>query len=84
MLQGSQSAGFSINEVMFVALGPIPLLSPELQSPYYDGLEPLLLSSNSVDGAPYIKFYMDDIFSGKESPQEMYKFLQDYLLPRIE
>jgi hypothetical protein len=84
MLQGLQSAGFFINEVIFVALGLIPLLLPELQSPYYDGLEPLLLSSNLVDGAPHVKFYINDIFSSKESPQEMYKFLQDYLLPRIK
>jgi hypothetical protein len=68
MPQGSQSAGFSINEVMFVALSPIPLLLPELQSPYYNGLEPSLLSSNSVDGAPHVKFYINDIFSSKESP----------------
>jgi len=84
MPQGLQSAGFSINEVIFVALSPIPPLPPELQSPHYNRSEPSLLSSNSVDGAPHIKFYMDDIFSSKESPQEMYEFLQDHLLPRIE
>jgi hypothetical protein len=69
---------------MFVALSPILLLLPELQSPYYDSLKPLLLSSDLVDRAPHVKFYIDDIFSSKESPQEMYKFLQDYLFPRIE
>ena len=68
MLQGLQSAGFFINEVIFVALGLIPLLLPELQSPYYDGLEPLLLSSNLVDRAPHVKFYIDNIFFSKESP----------------
>jgi hypothetical protein len=73
MPQGLQSAGFSINKVIFVALSPIPLLLPELRSTNHDGsnynsLEPLLLSSNSVDRASYIKFYINDIFSSKESP----------------
>jgi hypothetical protein len=68
MLQGLQSAGFSINEVIFIALSLIPLLPPELQLPYYNRLEPLLLSSNLVDRALYIKFYMDNIFFSKESP----------------
>jgi hypothetical protein len=68
MLQGLQSAGFFINKVMFVALGLILLLPPELQLPYYNGLEPSLLSSNLVDRAPHVKFYINDIFSGKESP----------------
>jgi hypothetical protein len=68
MLQGLQSAGFSINEVMFVALSLILLLLLELQLPYYNGLEPLLLSSDLVDRAPYIKFYIDNIFFSKESP----------------
>jgi len=68
MPQGSQSAGFSINEVMFVALSPILALLPELQLPDYNRLEPLLLSSNLVDRAPHIKFYIDNIFSSKESP----------------
>jgi hypothetical protein len=68
MLQGLQSAGFFINEVIFVALGLILLLLPELQLPYYNRLEPLLLSSNLIDGAPYTKFYIDNIFFSKESP----------------
>ena len=68
MLQGLQSAGFFINEVMFVALSLILLLLPELQSPHYNSLEPLLLSSDLVDRAHHIKFYIDDIFSSKESP----------------
>ena len=84
MSQGSQSAGFSINKVMFVALSLILSLPPELQLPDYDSLEPLLLSSASVNSAPHVKFYIDDIFSSKESPQEMYKFLQDHLLPQIK
>jgi hypothetical protein len=53
---------------MFVALSPILLLLPELQLPYYNRLKPLLLSFDLVDRAPYIKFYIDDIFSSKESP----------------
>jgi hypothetical protein len=68
MLQGLQSAGFSINEVIFVALGLILLLLPELQLPYYNGLKPLLLSFDLIDGALYIKFYINDIFFSKESP----------------
>jgi hypothetical protein len=84
MLQSLQSASFSINEVMFIALSPILLLLLELQLPDYDSLKPLLLSSNLVDRAPYVKFYIDNIFSSKESPQEMYDFLKDYLLLCIE
>ena len=68
MLQGLQSAGFFINEVIFIALSLIPLLLPELQLPYYNKLKPLLLSSNLIDGALYIKFYINNIFSSKESP----------------
>jgi hypothetical protein len=73
MPQGLQSAGFSINEVMFVALSPIPLLLPELRltnhdRSNYNSLKPLLLSSNLVDRAPHVKFYIDNIFFGKESP----------------
>jgi hypothetical protein len=68
MPQGLQSAGFSINKVIFVALSLIPLLLPELQLLDYNSLEPLLLSSALVNSAPYVKFYIDDIFSGKESP----------------
>jgi hypothetical protein len=68
MLQGLQSAGFSINKVIFVTLSLILLLLLELQLPYYNGLEPLLLSSDLVDRAPYIKFYIDNIFFSKESP----------------
>jgi hypothetical protein len=89
MPQGLQSAGFSINEVIFVALSPIPLLPPELRltnhdRSNYNSSKPLLLSFNLVDRAPYIKFYIDNIFSSKESPQEMYNFLKDHLLSRIE
>jgi len=68
MLQVLQSAGFFINEVIFIALSLIPLLPPELQLPDYNSLKLLLLSSNLVDKALYIKFYIDNIFSSKESP----------------
>ena len=73
MLQSLQSAGFSINEVIFVALSLILLLLPELRltnhnKSNYNSLKPLLLSFNLVDKAPYIKFYINDIFSSKESP----------------
>ena len=66
MLQGLQSAGFFINKVMFVALSPILPLLPELQSPHYNSLKPSLLSSNLVNKAPYIKFYIDNIFFFKQ------------------
>ena len=68
MLQGSQSAGFFINEVIFVILGPILLLPLKLQTPKYNKLEPSLLSSDLVDRAPHVKFYIDNIFSSKETP----------------
>jgi len=67
MLQGLQSASFSINKVIFVALNLILLLLLELQSLDYNRLEPLLLSFNLVNRALYIKFYIDNIFFSKES-----------------
>ena len=72
MPQGLQSAGFFINKVIFVALSPILLLLLELRSINYNrfnynSLKPLLLSSNLVDKAPYVKFYIDNIFFSKES-----------------
>ena len=67
MPQGLQSASFFINKVIFVALRPISLLLLELQILKYDRLKPSLLSSNSVNRAPYVKFYINNIFSEKES-----------------
>jgi hypothetical protein len=68
MLQGLQSASFSINKVIFIALSPIPLLLLKLQLLNYNNLKPLLLSSNLVNRAPYIKFYINNIFFSRESP----------------
>jgi len=53
---------------MFVALSLILALLPELQLLDYNRLKPLPLSFNLVNRAPYIKFYIDNIFFGKESP----------------
>ena len=68
MLQGLKSAGFFINKVIFVALSLILILLPELQLLDYNRLKPLLLSSNLVNKAPHVKFYINNIFFSKESP----------------
>jgi hypothetical protein len=68
MLQGLQSASFSINEIIFIALSLILLLLLELQLPDYNSLKPLLLSSDLINSAPHVKFYINNIFSSKESP----------------
>lgn len=53
MPQGSQTAGFSMTELMHIALGAIP--KPQL--------EPSLFRSKNPSTIPDSTFYMDDIFA---------------------
>jgi transposase InsO family protein len=82
MPQGSVTASFSMNELMYLVLGTIPK-SPQAEEAGYDDSEPSLLSSTSPDKLPGTCFYMDDIFSGQNSFEEAYEFLSDHLLPRL-
>jgi hypothetical protein len=77
MPQGSKSAPFSMNELILVVFGYIPLLDGSRE-------EPSLLSSFSEDTLLPLKFYFNDIFGGHKSVDEALYFLESELLPRIE
>ena len=74
MQQGSMSAGFTLTEVVYKALGFIPPPSPE----------PSLLHSNDPSIPPPLSTYMDDIFGGFRTFEDMFKFLRDHFFPRTE
>src|ERR1700733_353800 len=78
MPQGSQSAGFSMNELMYIALGYIPPL------PDGTGEEPSLLASTSPDRLSPAKHYFDDVFGGHTDAAEALDFLQNHFLPRMD
>jgi transposase InsO family protein len=78
MPQGSQSAGFSMNELMYIALGYIPPL------PDGTGEEPSLLASDRPDQLPSVKHYFDDVFGGHKDATEALEFLENHLLPRMD
>jgi hypothetical protein len=75
MPQGSKSAGFSINELMLVALGYIPPL------PDGTGEEPSLLRPGIDSSAAPASFYFDNIFGGHTSVKAAIEFLELYFLP---
>ena len=74
MQQGSQSAGFTMTELGHRAFGPLP----------HPHNEPSFLHSPSLEKLPTLVFYMDDLFGGFSSFQELYDFLREHFLPRIE
>jgi hypothetical protein len=74
MQQGSQSAPFTIIELVYRAFGALP----------YPYKEPSLLHSASPDNLPVLTFYMDDFFSGFRTFEELYDFLRYHFFPRIE
>ena len=74
MQQGSQSAGFTMTELCYRAFGPIPAPNPEPS---------LLHSSDPAIPAPLV-FYMDDFFGGFRDFEDLFVFLRDHFLPRIE
>jgi hypothetical protein len=49
----------------------------------FDDPEPSLLSTDSPNGVPRTRFYMDDIFRGFKTFEDAYTFLRDHFLPRL-
>lgn len=78
MPQGSQLAGFSMNELMLIAFGYIPPLESGL------GAEPSLLAPSLEHSRPPIKFYFNDILSGHLDQFKAFEFLRDHFLPRVD
>ena len=74
MQQGSQSAPFTMIELVYRAFGALP----------YPYKEPSLLHSASPDDLPVLTFYMDDFFGGFRTFEELYDFLRQHFLPRVE
>lgn len=74
MQQGSKSAGFTMNELVYRAFGALP---PPIR-------EPSLLHSSSPTDLPVLTFYMDDFFGGFQNFEEQYQFLRYHFLPRVE
>lgn len=72
MAQGSQSAGYSISEVLRLGLGAIPgpLPEPSLMSAEPGGLRPLTT-------------FMDDLLAKHETFEEQWEYVRDHLLPRL-
>ena len=72
MPQGSRSAGFTMFELMNIALGPIP--APDA--------EPSLLYNLEDDDDPFelalLSYYADDIFGGALSAEKLYNFLEQH------
>jgi hypothetical protein len=71
MPQGSGTASFTMTELMLIVLGAIPPPNPE----------PSLLTMK--DPAPVVSF-VDDLYGGAESFENMYQFLRGHFFPRIE
>ena len=74
MQQGSQSAPFTMIELAYRAFGALP----------HPHNEPSLLHSGSPDDLPVLTFYMDDFFGGFRTFEELYDFLRQHFLPRVE
>lgn len=74
MQQGSKSAGFTMTELGYRAFGA-------LSTPHN---EPSFLHSSKHKHLPVLTFYMNDLFGGFGSFQELYDFLRQHFLPRIE
>ena len=74
MQQGSKSAGFTMNELVYRAFGFIPSPNPE----------PSLLHSDDPAIPPALTFYMDDFFGGFRDFEDQFSFLIDHFFPRID
>lgn len=83
MPQGEQSSGFSMAEVMTIALGPIPALPVQYQTSEFDGAFESLLGHNSINADPECAYYFDDIFGGHETAEAALDFLQFQFFPRM-
>lgn len=82
MPQGTRSAGFSMTEMMYLVLGEIPPL-PAVGGEDPVGFEPSFLIPPEEDKLPKCSFYMDDIFTGASTFDEMYDFLANDFFPRM-
>ncbi|KAG7007159.1 hypothetical protein G7Y79_00011g030570 [Physcia stellaris] len=72
MPQGTRTSSFTFTELMNILLGAIPPPNPE----------PSLL--HNADGSdPNAGFYIDDIFGGFETWQQLYDFLVQQFFPRL-
>lgn len=76
MPQGSHTSGFSFTELMYLALGEIPLNCEGL------GAESSLTHGTSPEEPAMAAFYMDDIFSGASTYEAAY-YAPDTLLSRF-
>ena len=74
MQQGSQSAGFTMTELVYRAFGFIP-------EPHS---EPSLLHSADPAIPPPLTFYMDDFFGGFKDFENLFAFLKNHFFPRVE
>lgn len=73
MPQGSQSAGFTVNEFVHRVFGALS-----------EGhCEPSLLESDTPDRLPTLTFYVDDFFGGFPDVKSQFQFLHDHFLPRV-
>ena len=82
MPQGAQTSGFSFNETMLLALGPIPPLPDRYIAASGDGSEPSLLTP-PLGGVAKTRFYTDDVFRASKNFYDAYDLLEQHLLPRI-
>lgn len=73
MPQGTQSAAFSMTEVVRLAMGPIPSPLPE----------PSLLHAPLPREMNPMETYMDDIFLKHTTFEDQWAFVRDHLLPRL-
>lgn len=71
--QGSQSAGFAVNEFVHRVFGALS------EGP----CEPSLLESDTPDRLPTLTFYVDDFFGGFPDVKSQFQFLHDHFLPRV-
>lgn len=73
MPQGTQTAAFTMVEVLRLAMGPIPGPHPE----------PSLIAAPGLEDITQLESYMDDVFVKHATFQEQWAFIRDHLLPRL-
>ncbi|KAI1003660.1 hypothetical protein K3495_g4544 [Podosphaera aphanis] len=81
--KGCQTVTFTLTELMYIIFGEIPPLPEKIRPSDHDGSEPSLLRTPAQDSTEPVKFYMDGLFTGNNTLEEAYKFLEEHLLPRI-
>jgi hypothetical protein len=68
MPQGARTFAFTMNKMMHIAFGPIPLPDKE----------PSLLYTEERDESPPLSFYIDDIFVGHEDFCTQFAFVMEH------